>query len=55
MESLQTVFETATSHDKRDDQIKECLDALQTLRSTPALTVQDIERMESTLHLLQER
>jgi hypothetical protein len=55
MESLQIVFETATSHDKRNDQIKECLDALQTLRSTPALTVQDIERMESTLHLLQER
>jgi chromosome segregation ATPase len=55
LELLQASLDNATAHDTRNSQIKECLDALQTLPLTPALTMQDIEKMESTLRLVHER
>lgn len=55
LESLQTSFEQASANDDRDAQIKECLDALRTLQMSPALTIKDIEKMESTLRLVHER
>lgn len=55
LELLQTSLDNATADDSRNGQIEECLDALQTLRLTPALTMQDIEKLESTLRLVHER
>ncbi|KAG9187532.1 hypothetical protein G6011_05403 [Alternaria panax] len=55
IELLQTSVDNTTAHDNHNGQIKECLDLLQTLRLTPALTMQDIEKMDSTLRLVHER
>ncbi|KAH6865743.1 hypothetical protein BKA58DRAFT_226544 [Alternaria rosae] len=55
LESLQTSFEQASANDDRDAQIKECLDALRTLQMSPALTIKEIEKVESTLRLVHER
>jgi uncharacterized protein YihD (DUF1040 family) len=55
LELLQTSLDKATAHDNRNDQLRECLDALQTLRTTPALTIEDIKNMEGTLCLVHER
>jgi hypothetical protein len=55
LELLQTSLNNVTTDDSRDGQIEECLDALQTLRLTPALTMQGIEKLESTLRLVRER
>jgi hypothetical protein len=55
LELLQTSLNNATTDDSRDGQIEECLDTLQTLRRTPALTMQGIEKLESTLGLVHER
>jgi len=54
LDSLQTSFEQASAHNDRDAQIKECLDALQTLQMSPGLTIKEIEKMESTLRLVHE-
>lgn len=55
IELLQATLDNATAHGSQNDQIKECLEALQPLRLTPVLTMQDIERMNSTLNLVHER
>ncbi|KAL1801309.1 hypothetical protein ACET3X_001651 [Alternaria dauci] len=55
IELLTASLENADARDSRRDQIKESLDVLQTLRQTPALTVQDIEKMSSILRLVHER
>jgi chromosome segregation ATPase len=55
IELLQATLDDATAHGSQNDQIKECLEALQPLRLTPVLKMQDIEKMNSTLNLVHER
>ncbi|CAN9289314.1 unnamed protein product [Alternaria alternata] len=55
IELLQVTLDNATAHSSQNDQIKECLEALQPLRLTPVMTMQDIERMSNTPNLVHER
>jgi uncharacterized protein YihD (DUF1040 family) len=55
LELLQISLDKATAHDNRNNQLRDCLEALQTLRSTPVLTTEDIKNMEGTLGLVHER
>ncbi|CAN9107140.1 unnamed protein product [Alternaria alternata] len=55
IELLQVTLDNTTTHSSQNDQIKECLEALQPLRLTPVMTMQDIERMSNTPNLVHER
>jgi len=55
MEHLQSLVKTAATTESHDPCIKECLTSINKLRTTPFLTVKEVQKAEESLGLLHKR